>query len=100
MTLVIGDPDVFFYKFSKNIVTKIRTLFARNGSFTCKSNKFRRGINVSFDHIYSDTISKKLHTRLCKFLLVVHRKSTNFAVLSELGRFPLHFDIVKSIIKY
>ena len=70
------------------------------GSFNCKSNKFRRGINITLDHIYSNTVSEKLHTKLCKFLLGVHRKSTNFAVLSELGRFPLHFDIVKSIIKY
>ena len=69
------------------------------GSFNCKSSKFRRD-NVSLDHIYSNTICEKLHTKLGKFLLGVHRKSTNFAVLSELGRFPLHFDIVKSIVRY
>ena len=30
----------------------------------------------------------------------VHKKSVNFAVLSELGRFHLHFDIVISLEKY
>ena len=32
--------------------------------------------------------------------LVYTKKTTNFAVLSELGRFPLHFDIVKAIINF
>jgi hypothetical protein len=28
------------------------------------------------------------------------KRATNFATLSELRRFPLHFDIIKSIIRY
>jgi hypothetical protein len=28
------------------------------------------------------------------------KRVTNFATLSELGRFPLHFDIIKSMIRY
>lgn len=70
------------------------------GSFNCKSSKFRKEDNILLDHIYSNTTCEKLHTKECKFLLGVHKKSTNFAVLSELGRFPLHFDIVKSIVRY
>ena len=30
----------------------------------------------------------------------VNKWATNFATLSELGRFPLHFDIIKSMIRY
>jgi hypothetical protein len=30
----------------------------------------------------------------------VHKKSTNLAVQSELGRFPLHFDILKQILRF
>ena len=30
----------------------------------------------------------------------VNKRATNFATLSELGRFPLHFDIIKSMIHY
>jgi hypothetical protein len=37
---------------------------------------------------------------LCKFLLGVHKNSTNFAVQSELGRFPLHLDILKQILRF
>jgi hypothetical protein len=32
--------------------------------------------------------------------LGVNKRATNFATLSELGRFPLHFDIIKSMIHY
>jgi hypothetical protein len=32
--------------------------------------------------------------------LGIHRTSTNFAVLSELGRFPIHFDILKAMLSY
>ena len=30
----------------------------------------------------------------------VHKKSTNVAVLSELGRFPIHYQIIKQMIGY
>ncbi|XP_056020221.1 uncharacterized protein LOC130054426 [Ostrea edulis] len=43
---------------------------------------------------------EKLHHKYSKCILGVHKKSTNFAVLSDLGRFPLHHDILKSIICY
>jgi hypothetical protein len=32
--------------------------------------------------------------------LGVNKRATNCATLSELGRFPLHFDIIKSMIHY
>ena len=32
--------------------------------------------------------------------LRVHQKSTNVAVLSELGRFPIHYQIIKQMIGY
>ena len=46
--------------------------------------------------ILRDLIASHL---ICIFNLI-HKKATNFAVLSELGRFPLHFDIIKSKIRY
>lgn len=69
------------------------------GSFNPLTAKFRNGV-LALDKIYSNNISEKLHNKFCKFILGVHKKTTNFAVLSELGRFPLHFDIVKNIISY
>jgi hypothetical protein len=39
-----------------------------------------------------------LHTKFCRFILGVHKKSTNFGVLSELGRFPIYYDIFQSML--
>ena len=54
------------------------------------------------DNIFKSLQCEKRHCDLkfSKFLLGVHKKSVNFAVLSELGRFPLHFNIVISLVKY
>lgn len=52
------------------------------------------------DKIYSNTLCDKLHFKFCKSILGVHKSATNFAVLSELGRFPLHFDIIRSMLSY
>ena len=52
------------------------------------------------EEAFHDLKSEKLHLKFCKFLLGVSKKATNLATLSELGRFPLHFDIVKAMIRY
>lgn len=52
------------------------------------------------DEGFHNLKSEKLHLKFCKFLLGVSKKATNLATLSELGRFPLHFDIIKSMIRY
>jgi hypothetical protein len=38
------------------------------------------------EHIYSKLHSEKMHQKFGKYLLGVHKKATNLAVLSELGR--------------
>ena len=43
---------------------------------------------------------EKLHLRFCKYILRVNSKSTNIAVLSELGRFPLLIEAVISSIRF
>ena len=45
-------------------------------------------------------LCEKLHIKFCKRITGVHKKASNFAVLSELGRFPLHFDVLKNMINY
>jgi hypothetical protein len=42
----------------------------------------------------------KLHQKFLKYILGVHTKTTNIAVLSELGRFPLYYNIIKAMLKY
>lgn len=70
------------------------------GSFNCLSPKFRSRDVIPLDRIYLNSMSERLHLKFCKYILGVNRKTTNFAVLSELGRFPMHFDIVKAMLNY
>jgi hypothetical protein len=56
--------------------------------------------NLSFDQIYCKQKAELLHQKFCKYILGAHKKSTNVAVLSELGRFPLHFNVIKTMIRY
>lgn len=60
-------------------------------------NPFAKKYGNETDKIYSNTLCDKLHFKFCKSILAVHKSATNFAVLSELGRFPLHFDIIRSV---
>lgn len=58
--------------------------------------------------IHSDSLFKicdkfpmeKLHTKFCRYLLGVHRKSSNAAVRAELGQRPLLLDFLKRSAKY
>ena len=68
------------------------------GVFNPVSSKFRNGI--SLHKIFSNTEAEKLHIKFSIFILGVHRKSANFAVMSELGRYPFYIDIIKDMLKY
>ncbi len=52
------------------------------------------------DKIYNNIYAEKLHVKFCKHIFGTHKKSCKLAVLSELGRFPIHFDIVKCLLKF
>jgi hypothetical protein len=56
--------------------------------------------NLSFDQIYCKQKAELLQQKFCKYILGLNKKSTYFAVLSELGRFPLHFNVIKGMIRY
>ena len=43
---------------------------------------------------------EKFHLKVCKHIIGVHRKASNVATLTELGRYPLQFDIQNRLIKY
>jgi hypothetical protein len=55
---------------------------------------------TSFDNIYYGSLCEKIHLKFCKFILGVHKRTTSIAVLSELGRFPLYFNIIKGMLLY
>ena len=56
-------------------------------------------INIS-EKIYRNNVADKINLRYCKFISGVNSKSSNIAVLSELGRYPIYFNIVLSMISY
>jgi len=69
------------------------------GMFNPFSSKFRKG-QLSFCDIFVKNHAEKLHQKFLKYILGVHTKTTNIAVLSELGRFPLYYNIIKAMLKY
>ena len=67
------------------------------GYFNTLTARFRNA-SIPLDTVYSKIECEKLHIKFCKRVLGVHQKSTNFAVLSELGRFPIHYQIIKQML--
>ena len=63
------------------------------------TSKFRNTL-LNFSRIFDKLPAEKLHQTFCKYILGVHSKTSNTAVLSELGRFPIYFNIVKALVKY
>lgn len=55
---------------------------------------------LEVEHCFRNLPCERIHLKFCKYLIGVHSKSTNFLVLSELGRFPLiSYDIVRFLIR-
>ena len=50
--------------------------------------------------MYFQNTFEKMHVKWCKYLLGVHSKSTNTAVLAELGRYPLILEVILNQIKF
>ena len=60
------------------------------GTFNNFSAKFRHGMqNSSFDQIYCKQKAELLHQKFCNYILGVHKKSI-----------PLHFNVIKAMIRY
>ena len=47
-------------------------------------------------NIYSD----KLHIKTLKYICGVHKKASNYAVMGELGRYPLYIETLSNTVKY
>ena len=67
----------------------------RTNSAACKKNSA-----FLFEEIYKNTFADKSQIRYLKYILGVNKHSSNLAVLSETGRFPMYFSVVMSIVKY
>ena len=54
----------------------------------------------NFMQTCNDSPVEKLNVKLCKYLLGVHKSSTNNAVRGELGRFPLLINALNHSVRY
>jgi hypothetical protein len=52
------------------------------GSFNTQTSKFKNDRQITLDYIFNNLMCEKLHIKFGKFILGVHRKTTNQAVLS------------------
>ena len=50
--------------------------------------------------IFKNWETENLHMKFCKFIIGSGKKSTNFAVLSELGRQQIFYSIISAILSY
>ena len=46
------------------------------------------------------SIVEKLHSKFCKHVLLVHKKASNIAVWTEMGRYPLIINITRQVCNY
>ena len=70
------------------------------GLFIVNNTKLKDTNNIQINDCYKNYKGETLHVKFCKYILGLNKKSVNHASLSELGRHPLHYDIVKSLLKY
>jgi hypothetical protein len=63
-------------------------------------DKLQKQKDLYLNKLCIDFTAEKIHTKLCKYLLEVGRRSTNSAVLGELGRFPLILEAFLNVVKY
>jgi hypothetical protein len=61
-------------------------------------NKDISNVNAWLQNVKS--LMEKLHSKVCKNILQVHRNTNNYAVRCELGRSPLIIDVVCRVLKY
>jgi hypothetical protein len=64
-------------------------------------DKLQKQKDVYLNKLCNDFTAEKIHIKLCiKYLLEVGRRSTNSAVLGELGRCPLILEAFLNVVKY
>lgn len=70
------------------------------GIFSPSSSACKKNNNYILEKVFTNDISEKSHTKFMKYVLGVNKKSSNLAVMSELGRYPIYFSIILSMLKF
>ena len=64
------------------------------------AKKDKQGVGKNIEAGYESLPTERLHVNFCKYVLGVHRKASNVAVFGELGREPLCYNILITIMKF
>ena len=64
------------------------------------SSSCRKKSYYCFEKKFSTSHTEQSHVKILKYILGVNRKTTNIAVMSELGRYPIYFSVILVMLKY
>ena len=70
------------------------------GMFSVDSSSCREKSDYCFEICFSTSQTEQSHVKNLKYFLGVNRKTTNIAVMSELGRYPIYFSVILALLKY
>ena len=93
------NVDTVFHLFDHTVKPVLLYGSAIWGTMNTTSAKVKKDSLSLFNTMY-DMPCEKLHIRFLKYLLAVNRKTTNAAVMGELGRFPIMIDVLCNTVKY
>jgi hypothetical protein len=68
------------------------------GAYMYKYKNNKCSLNCIIKNV--NTWMEKVHSKICKYVLRVHKNTNNFAVRCELGRYPLFVNIISRMINY
>lgn len=94
------SPKISLHVFDHTILPIITYACEIWGYFNPMTNRIKRKPDIQLDDIYKGLPCETLHVKFCKFVLGCGKKSTNFAVLSELGRLPIHYNIINAMLRF
>jgi hypothetical protein len=70
------------------------------GMFSVDSSSCWKKSDYCFEICFSTSQTEQSHVKKLKYFLGVNRKTTNIAVMSELGRYPIYFSVILALLKY
>jgi hypothetical protein len=70
------------------------------GMFSVDSSSCKKKSDYCFEKIFSTSHTEQSHVNFLQYILGVNRKTTNIAVMSELGLYPIYFSVILAMLKY
>ena len=70
------------------------------GMFSVDLSSCREKSDYCFEKKFSTSHTEQSHVKNIKYILGVNRKTTNIAVMSELGGYPIYFSVILAMLKY